>query len=307
MRSNISIGSPAASGVSTRRRRNATSPPALRGSMPKSRGCARRSSSHWARRPSSRCPRPGWASPRHEVSRFGTARALILSPPIIPRRCCGRRVRSSGRSCGAPSPKTSCAPLTCFAAIDRLAAVVGIRRRRESIFSDTNLFPSTASWRMGNPSSERNRVFPCSPRQSIRGSIGHRRCAPALRRSSGISATSPAIISSSRSSRHSGPESDWPSCSPRRSSLPYCSPPRGWRLSRGGIVWATATGVSWVAALAVAATLNLVAAGVLVVWVRGAAGELLFAATLRQLRQEINAMEEAHEPGADLGRADRHR
>ena len=77
-------------------------------------------------------------------------------------------------------------------------------------------------------------------------------------------------------------------------------------LVAGAIVWATATGVSWVAALAVAATLNLVAAGVLVVWVRGEAGELLFAATLRQLRHEINAMEEAHEARADLGRADRH-
>ena len=77
-------------------------------------------------------------------------------------------------------------------------------------------------------------------------------------------------------------------------------------LVAGGIVWATATGVSWVAALAVAASVNLVAAGTLVVWVRGTAGELLFAATLRQLRREINAMEEAHEPGADLGRADRH-
>ena len=55
-------------------------------------------------------------------------------------------------------------------------------------------------------------------------------------------------------------------------------------LVAGTIVWATGAGVSWVGALIVAAVINIVAGGALALWVRGQIGELLFAATLRQLR-----------------------
>lgn len=56
-------------------------------------------------------------------------------------------------------------------------------------------------------------------------------------------------------------------------------------LVAGGIVWTTTAGVSWPAALALAALLNLVLAGIAAYWIRAQAGELLFAATLRQLRR----------------------
>lgn len=57
-------------------------------------------------------------------------------------------------------------------------------------------------------------------------------------------------------------------------------------LIAGGIVWMVGAGASWPAALAVAAGLNLVAATVLGLWMRGLFRELPFAATLRQLRGE---------------------
>jgi hypothetical protein len=53
----------------------------------------------------------------------------------------------------------------------------------------------------------------------------------------------------------------------------------------GAIVWATDAGVSWPVALMVAGATNLVLAAGLAVWVKGQAGELAFAATLRQLRR----------------------
>ncbi len=56
-------------------------------------------------------------------------------------------------------------------------------------------------------------------------------------------------------------------------------------LLASGIVWATTAGVSWVGALAIAAVINLVAGGVLFAWIRTQHSELLFAATLRQLRR----------------------
>lgn len=53
----------------------------------------------------------------------------------------------------------------------------------------------------------------------------------------------------------------------------------------GGIVWATNSGVGWPGALLAGALVNAALAGALAYWVRGQVGELLFAATLRQLRQ----------------------
>jgi len=52
------------------------------------------------------------------------------------------------------------------------------------------------------------------------------------------------------------------------------------------IVWMFSEGASWGVAIAVAAVLNLVAAGGLVVWMRHLLKELPFTALLRQLRGE---------------------
>lgn len=55
-------------------------------------------------------------------------------------------------------------------------------------------------------------------------------------------------------------------------------------LVAAGIVWATEAGIGWGAALATAALLNALLAAGIVWWIRTHAGELLFAATLRQWR-----------------------
>ena len=60
-------------------------------------------------------------------------------------------------------------------------------------------------------------------------------------------------------------------------------------LLAGAIVWATSAGVAWPGALAIAALVNVVLGIVLALWMRKQAGELLFAATLRQLRRDVNA------------------
>jgi uncharacterized membrane protein YqjE len=52
------------------------------------------------------------------------------------------------------------------------------------------------------------------------------------------------------------------------------------------IVWATAAGVSWAAAIAVAALVNVAAAAALAWWGRQLVAELPFTALLRQLRGE---------------------
>ena len=62
-------------------------------------------------------------------------------------------------------------------------------------------------------------------------------------------------------------------------------------LVASAIVWAAGEGASWTGALIVAAIINLVAGGALVFWIRGHVGELLFAATLRQLRGDRNPVE----------------
>ena len=65
-------------------------------------------------------------------------------------------------------------------------------------------------------------------------------------------------------------------------------------LVAGGIVWATSAGMSWGAALLIAASLNIVAGALLAWWIRANAQEPLFAASLRQLRRDTEAtMEEA--------------
>lgn len=51
-----------------------------------------------------------------------------------------------------------------------------------------------------------------------------------------------------------------------------------------GIVWMWDEGVSWPAAIAIAAAVNIVAAGALVWWLRSLVSEMPFTALLRQLR-----------------------
>ena len=62
-------------------------------------------------------------------------------------------------------------------------------------------------------------------------------------------------------------------------------------LVAAAIVWITTAGAGWGAALALAATLNLALAVAVAYWARSHAGELLFAATLRQLRRTADEVD----------------
>jgi len=62
-------------------------------------------------------------------------------------------------------------------------------------------------------------------------------------------------------------------------------------LLAGAIVWATSAGVPWAGALAIAAIVNVVVGAALAVWMRKQVGELLFSATLRQIRRDVAAPE----------------
>jgi uncharacterized membrane protein YqjE len=70
-------------------------------------------------------------------------------------------------------------------------------------------------------------------------------------------------------------------------------------LVAAGVVWAIGEGASWGLAIAVAAVLNLVAAGALAWWIKSQVPELLFAATLRQLRGDPPAADEEASKAAD--------
>ena len=59
-------------------------------------------------------------------------------------------------------------------------------------------------------------------------------------------------------------------------------------LVAGGIVWATSAGVGWSVALVVASALNVVLAGLVAFWMRSQTHEMLFAASLRQLRRTVS-------------------
>ena len=67
-------------------------------------------------------------------------------------------------------------------------------------------------------------------------------------------------------------------------------------LVAGAIVWATSAGVPWPGALAIAALVNVVAGVAIALWMRRQAHELMFAATLRQLRRDVNAPEGGRAP-----------
>jgi hypothetical protein len=61
------------------------------------------------------------------------------------------------------------------------------------------------------------------------------------------------------------------------------------------VVWAVGAGMNVGAAIIIAAVLNLIAAGALALWIRAQIPELLFAATMRQLKGEPPpADEDAH-------------
>ena len=66
-------------------------------------------------------------------------------------------------------------------------------------------------------------------------------------------------------------------------------------LVAAGVVWAVGAGASWGLAIAIAAVLNLIAAGALAMWIKAQVPELLFAATLRQLRGEPPAADGEHD------------
>lgn len=67
-------------------------------------------------------------------------------------------------------------------------------------------------------------------------------------------------------------------------------------LVAAGIVWAVGAGASWGVAIVAGAILNIIAAAALAFWIKAQVPELLFAATLRQLRGEPPPREET--PGA---------
>jgi len=64
-------------------------------------------------------------------------------------------------------------------------------------------------------------------------------------------------------------------------------------LVAAGVVWAVGAGASWGLAIAIASVLNLVAAGALALYIKKQVPELLFAATLRQLRGESPEADDA--------------
>jgi len=63
-------------------------------------------------------------------------------------------------------------------------------------------------------------------------------------------------------------------------------------LVTAGVVWAVGAGASWGVAIVVAAVINIAAAAALAFWIKAQVPELLFAATLRQLRGEPPENEE---------------
>jgi len=66
-------------------------------------------------------------------------------------------------------------------------------------------------------------------------------------------------------------------------------------LVAAGIVWATEAGIGWGAALALAAVVNVGLAGGVAWWMQKHVDELLFAATLRQIRATAHDAKDAAE------------
>jgi uncharacterized membrane protein YqjE len=62
------------------------------------------------------------------------------------------------------------------------------------------------------------------------------------------------------------------------------------------VVWAIGAGANWALAILIAALVNLVVAAALAFWAKKQVPDLLFAATVRQLRQDVPNKESEHGP-----------
>ena len=66
------------------------------------------------------------------------------------------------------------------------------------------------------------------------------------------------------------------------------------------VVWAVGAGASWGLALVVAAIVNIVVAVAIAFWAKSQVPDLLFAATLRQLRKDAPNPEKEHAPNRSV-------
>jgi len=66
------------------------------------------------------------------------------------------------------------------------------------------------------------------------------------------------------------------------------------------VVWAVGAGASWTVALLVAAIVNIAVAIGLGLWAKRQVPDLLFAATLRQLKQDVPHPEKEHAPNRSV-------
>ena len=72
-------------------------------------------------------------------------------------------------------------------------------------------------------------------------------------------------------------------------------------LVAAAVVWAVGAGASWGLALVVAAIVNIIVAVAIAFWGKSQVPDLLFAATLRQLRQDVLHPEKEHAPNRSVG------
>ena len=72
-------------------------------------------------------------------------------------------------------------------------------------------------------------------------------------------------------------------------------------LVAAAVVWAVGAGASWGLALVVAAIVNIVVAVAIAFWGKSQVPDLLFAASLRQLRKDVLHPEEEHAPNRSVG------
>jgi len=71
-------------------------------------------------------------------------------------------------------------------------------------------------------------------------------------------------------------------------------------LVAAAVVWAVGAGASWGIALVVAAVVNVAIAVGLAFWAKNQVPDLLFAATLRQLKQDVPHPENEHAPNRSV-------
>jgi uncharacterized membrane protein YqjE len=62
------------------------------------------------------------------------------------------------------------------------------------------------------------------------------------------------------------------------------------------VVWAIGAGANWGLAILIAALVNIIVAVAIAFWAKKQIPDLLFAATLRQLRKDVPHKENEHEP-----------